>query len=62
MNIKAWEVQEDGSLEPVTVVGRGLWPGTLRIEKDGGQTFVNRWALVSHKTGERLTHAEVMAS
>lgn len=61
--IKAWEPQADGTLEPVTVTGRTLWPGALRIERQDGTTATaNRWGLVSHETGERLSTAEVQAA
>ena len=61
MNVAAWEVMEDGTLEQVTVTGRSVWPGSVRITRaDGSQAVEYIRNIMSHATGERLSPKELV--
>lgn len=56
--MRAWLVQRDGSMEPVEVLRRGLWPGIIRIERDGRESIASINELVA-ENGRPLRLEEV---
>lgn len=57
--MRAWELMHDGTMEPVTVLGRSFWPGCLRIQRADGSTGTVYASELVDSTGQRLTRGRV---